>query len=92
MSQSSNDVIPTAIKISAYMDLSKKLYPNLENLISAIDKKAASVKGIIKTGRTHLMDAMPLAFAEELSAWSLQLKNSLKKQTLVGLESRTSTG
>jgi len=78
MSQSSNDVIPTAIKISAHMDLSKKLYPNLENLINVIDKKAASVKGIIKTGRTHLMDAMPIDLADELSAWSSQLKTSLK--------------
>ena len=78
MSQSSNDVIPTAIKISAHMDLSKKLYPNLENLINTIDKKAVSLKGIIKTGRTHLMDAMPIDLADELSAWSSQLKNSLK--------------
>ena len=78
MSQSSNDVIPTAIKISAHMDLSKKLYPNLENLINSIDKKAASVQGVIKTGRTHLMDAMPIDLADELSAWSNQLKISLK--------------
>ena len=78
MSQSSNDVIPTAIKISAHMDLTKKLYPNLENLINAIDKKAVSVRGIIKTGRTHLMDAMPIDLADELSAWSSQLKTSLK--------------
>jgi Fumarase len=78
MSQSSNDVIPTAIKISAHMDLTKKLYPNLENLINAIDKKAVSVRGIIKTGRTHLMDAMPVDLADELSAWSSQLKTSLK--------------
>ena len=78
MSQSSNDVVPTAIKISAHMDLSKKLYPNLENLINSIDKKAASVKGVIKTGRTHLMDAMPIDLADELSAWSNQLKISLK--------------
>ncbi len=78
MSQSSNDVIPTAIKISAHMDLTKRLYPNLENLINEIDKKAVSVKGIIKTGRTHLMDAMPVDLADELSAWSSQLKTSLK--------------
>ena len=78
MSQSSNDVIPTAIKISAHMDLTKKLYPNLENLINSIEKKATSVKGIIKTGRTHLMDAMPIDLADELSAWSSQLSTSLK--------------
>ena len=76
MSQSSNDVIPTAIKISAHMDLTKKLMPALNELIKTIEKKADSVKGIIKTGRTHLMDAMPIDFSEELRAWSGQLKSS----------------
>ena len=76
MCQSSNDVIPTAIKISAHMDLTKKLYPALDNLINDILKKADSIRGIIKTGRTHLMDAMPIDFAEELLAWSSQLESS----------------
>ena len=76
MSQSSNDVIPTAIKISAHMDLTSKLLPALENLIKDIDSKAVSVEGVIKTGRTHLMDAMPIDFAEEIGAWSSQLKSS----------------
>ena len=76
MCQSSNDVIPTAIKISAHMDLTKKLYPALDNLINDIQKKADSIRGIIKTGRTHLMDAMPIDFAEELLAWSSQLESS----------------
>ena len=76
MSQSSNDVIPTAIKISSHMDLTKKLYPALDKLIITIEKKALSLKGTIKTGRTHLMDAMPVDFAEELYAWSSQLKSS----------------
>ena len=76
MSQSSNDVIPTAIKISAHMDLTKKLMPALDELIRTIEKKADSVKGIIKTGRTHLMDAMPIDFSEELRAWSGQLNSS----------------
>ena len=76
MSQSSNDVIPTAIKISSHMDLTKKLYPALDKLIITIEKKAISLRGTIKTGRTHLMDAMPVDFAEELFAWSSQLKSS----------------
>ena len=76
MCQSSNDVIPTAIKISAHMDLTKKLYPALDNLINDIQKKADLIRGTIKTGRTHLMDAMPIDFAEELLAWSSQLKSS----------------
>ena len=86
MSQSSNDVIPTAIKVSAYMDLTKKLYPALDKLILNIDKKAKSLEGLVKTGRTHLMDAMPIDFSQELSGWSSQLKNS--KDTLLFLEKR----
>ena len=84
MSQSSNDVIPTAIKISSHMDLTKKLYPALDKLIITIEKKAISLRGTIKTGRTHLMDAMPIDFAEELYAWSSQLKSS--KEMLLIIE------
>ena len=86
MSQSSNDVIPTAIKISSHMDLTKKLYPALDKLIITIQKKAISLKGTIKTGRTHLMDAMPIDFAEELYAWSSQLKSS--KEMLLIIEKK----
>ena len=86
MSQSSNDVIPTAIKISAHMDLTRKLLPALENLIKDIDSKAISTEGVIKTGRTHLMDAMPIDFAEEIRAWSSQLKSS--KEMLQILENK----
>ena len=86
MSQSSNDVIPTAIKLSAFKDLTEKLYPALDKLIKEIEKKESSLKGIVKTGRTHLMDAMPLEISQELSAWSSQLKNIRK--TLTFLETR----
>jgi fumarate hydratase class II len=86
MSQSSNDVIPTAIKVSAHIDLTKKLLPALDKLINTTEKKANSLKGQVKTGRTHLMDAMPLDFYQELSAWVAQLKNS--KKTLLFLETR----
>ena len=74
MSQSSNDVIPTAICISALLDTHRLLQPSLNFLIKTIDKKALSLKGQIKTGRTHLMDAMPIDFSQELSGWSAQLK------------------
>jgi len=86
MSQSSNDVIPTAIKISSHMDLTKKLYPALDKLIISIEKKAISLRGTIKTGRTHLMDAMPVDFAEELYAWSSQLQSS--KEMLLIIEKK----
>src|SRR6056300_100783 len=74
MSQSSNDVIPTAICISALLDTKRLLLPSLDHLIKVIDKKALSLKGQVKTGRTHLMDAMPIDFSQELSGWSAQLE------------------
>ena len=74
MSQSSNDVIPTAICISALLDTQRLLLPSLDILIKVIDKKASSLRGQVKTGRTHLMDAMPIDFSQELSGWSAQLK------------------
>ena len=74
MSQSSNDVIPTAISISALLDTKRLLLPSLDSLIKVIDKKASSLSGQVKTGRTHLMDAMPIDFSQELSGWSSQLK------------------
>jgi len=86
MSQSSNDVIPTAIKLSAIMDLDGKLFPALDELIYSIEKKAKSLEGVIKTGRTHLMDAMPIDFSEELGAWASQL--SASKEMLRTIEKR----
>ena len=78
MSQSSNDVIPTAICISALIDMHRILLPNMDGLIKAIDAKMKKVKGNTKTGRTHLMDAMPIDFAQELSGWKAQLESSKK--------------
>ncbi|MDB9909855.1 class II fumarate hydratase [Gammaproteobacteria bacterium] len=78
MSQSSNDVIPTAICISALLDTQRLLMPALESLIKTIDKKGASLRGKVKTGRTHLMDAMPIDFSQELSGWSAQLQAAHK--------------
>ena len=75
MSQSSNDTIPTAICLSALYDMEDLLFPGLDSLINEIDTKAKKLKGTIKTGRTHLMDAMPIDFAQELSGWSAQLKS-----------------
>jgi len=81
MSQSSNDVIPTAICISALIDMNRLLLPNLDYLIKTIDLKMKQVKGNVKTGRTHLMDAMPIDFAQELSGWKAQLEAN--KKTIV---------
>ena len=81
MSQSSNDVIPTAICISAIIDMQRVLLPNLDLLIMTIDKKMKITKGNVKTGRTHLMDAMPIDFSQELSGWKSQLQ-SVKKSLI----------
>ena len=59
------------------MDLTRKLLPALENLIKDIDSKAVSVEGVIKTGRTHLMDAMPIRFDQCLSAWATQIDQDI---------------
>lgn len=75
MSQSSNDTIPTAICLSAMFDMKDFLFPGLDLLIDEIDKKSKKLKGKLKTGRTHLMDAMPIDFSQELSGWSAQLKS-----------------
>lgn len=79
MSQSSNDVVPSAIHISAAMALTNDLLPALVYLKTAIDTKAASLGDITKTGRTHLMDAMPLTLQQELSAWSAQISSNIQR-------------
>lgn len=78
MGQSSNDVIPTAISMMATEQLVKHLTPALNNLITIIKAKGESLKSVIKTGRTHLMDAMPLSMQQELSGWAYQIELSLK--------------
>ncbi len=88
MSQSSNDVIPTAICISSLIDMQRLLLPNLDYLIETIDKKMKEVKGHVKTGRTHLMDAMPIDFSQELSGWKAQLE--LNKKTIIAATNRMS--
>ena len=72
-SQSSNDVIPTCIQVAAAEGLQEQLLPALENLITATRLRAAELADVTKTGRTHLMDAMPLTLGQELGAWAAQL-------------------
>jgi fumarate hydratase, class II len=77
--QSSNDVIPTAIQVSASLVLHADLLPALKHLRKTIDKRAGELQKVIKTGRTHLMDAMPLSFGQELSAWSAQIASCIER-------------
>jgi fumarate hydratase class II len=76
--QSSNDVIPSAIHISAALLLDKKLLPALEHLSQTIEKKAKSVEHFIKTGRTHLMDAMPVSMGHSLMSWHAQINANIR--------------
>jgi fumarate hydratase class II len=75
MCQSSNDVIPTAIHVSAALMLKEQLLPSLQHLAEVIATKQAQLTDIVKTGRTHLMDAMPVTLGQELSAWRTQIEN-----------------
>ncbi|MBV1906388.1 MAG: class II fumarate hydratase [Pseudomonadales bacterium] len=79
MGQSSNDVVPTAIHLSASIAINDTLLPALAYLKTAIDKKGATLAKITKTGRTHLMDAMPLTMEQELSAWSAQISSNIAR-------------
>ncbi|WP_231757049.1 class II fumarate hydratase [Microbulbifer elongatus] len=74
MCQSSNDVIPTAIHLSALLAIQNQLLPSLVHLCEVLDSKAEAVADVVKTGRTHLMDAVPITLAQEVSAWSAQIK------------------
>ena len=77
MGQSSNDVIPTAIHVSASIAIAEELLPALKHLASCLRKKAKEVTQHVKTGRTHIMDAMPVTLAQELNAWATQIENGL---------------
>ncbi len=74
MSQSSNDVIPTVIHVSTAIELHRQLLPALDMLHEALTKKAGELEGIVKTGRTHLMDAMPVRLDQVISGWASQVR------------------
>lgn len=76
MGQSSNDVIPTCIHISAVIEITEHLLPALSHLTTTIQQKSRSLDDIVKTGRTHLMDAMPVTLGQEMSGWATQLEQA----------------
>ena len=79
MGQSSNDVIPTAIHVSAALGVTEHLLPALQHLADTIDRKGRQLAGVVKTGRTHLMDAMPVRFDQELSGWATQIRTDYQR-------------
>jgi len=79
MGQSSNDVIPTAIHVSGTLMVHGQLIPALEHLADTIANKSKEVANVVKTGRTHLMDAMPLTMGQELSGWETQIRHGIAR-------------
>ncbi|MDH3977487.1 MAG: class II fumarate hydratase [Gammaproteobacteria bacterium] len=79
MGQSSNDVIPTAVHVSAALMIAEQLIPALTHLKETIETKAKENKDVIKTGRTHLMDAMPVSLAQELGGWASQIGHAIER-------------
>lgn len=77
--QSSNDVVPTAIAVSAAVAVAEELLPALGGLKDVIDRRADELSDVVKTGRTHLMDAMPVRFDQELGAWSSQVTAAIDR-------------
>ena len=88
MSQSSNDTFPTAMHIAAVLGLEDKLLPELQRLTATFARLEKENEGIVKSGRTHLMDATPIAFSQEISGWKNMLEKceGMIKATLPGLK------
>jgi fumarate hydratase class II len=72
-SQSSNDVFPTVMHVAAALEVQERLLPAVAKMRKAIEDKAKAFEGIVKVGRTHLMDATPLTLGQEMSGWAAQL-------------------
>ncbi len=79
MSQSSNDVIPTTIHVSACLEINEQLQPAVQHLIATLHQRIIELDKTVKTGRTHLMDAMPITLGQELQAWKDQLSDNLER-------------
>ena len=78
MSQSSNDTFPTAMHIAAVLETKNKLIPAVERMIVEFERLEKENEGIVKTGRTHLQDATPITFSQEISGWRNMLEKSKK--------------
>ncbi len=81
--QSSNDVIPTCIHVSAALALERELLPALEQLTMTIRERAGELDGYVRTGRTHLMDAMPVRMSQTLGSWAGQIDHNMAQLRLL---------
>jgi fumarate hydratase, class II len=77
--QSSNDVIPTAMQVAAAVAIERELIPALERLQASLERKAAEFDGIVKSGRTHLMDATPVRLGQEFAGFASQLRHGIRR-------------
>lgn len=77
--QSSNDVIPAAIHVAAALEIHDNLLPGLRRLHQVLRTRATETDGVIKTGRTHLMDAMPVRLGQEIGGWAAQIEYSIER-------------
>ncbi|MCR5735901.1 MAG: class II fumarate hydratase [Lachnospiraceae bacterium] len=78
MSQSSNDTFPTALHVASVLLIEDKLIPAAEHLIAEFKRLEEENKGIVKSGRTHLQDAVPISFSQEISGWRSSLEKDVK--------------
>ena len=87
-SQSSNDTFPTAMHISAVIGIEDKLFPAIDTLINTFTRLEEENKGVVKSGRTHLQDAVPISFSQEISGWKNMLEKSktMIEKSLSGLK------
>jgi fumarate hydratase class II len=79
MGQSSNDVMPTAIHVSALVETHGELLPALKTLRKTISDKQRAMRAVVKTGRTHLMDATPMTLEQEMSGWAAQVDHAMAR-------------
>ena len=88
LGQSSNDVIPTALHIASRLQVQELLLPALKDLQAALEKKADEFAGLVKLGRTHMQDAVPVTLGQEFSGWAAQVAHGLEavKRCLPDLE------
>jgi fumarate hydratase class II len=86
LGQSSNDVIPTAIHVSALVAVERQLLPGLEHLKSALAAKADEFDGVVKSGRTHLMDATPVRLGQEFRGYATQVAKGVERVTRASTE------
>ncbi len=79
MGQSSNDVIPAAIHVAAYLEVAENLLPAMAHLQATLEKRVEDTHDVVKTGRTHLMDAMPVRLSQEIGGWATQVAHARQR-------------